>query len=136
MERPIFVVPPGYGVRQRDKYHYSQAVKIGNRVETSGQGGWSDDFEFPDDLGREIEVAFNNVERVLKAAGAAWGDVIAVNSYHVGFTEDVTQLMVGQLRKRMPSHCPIWTAIGVPALGGGPRMRVEVRVTAFITDRG
>jgi enamine deaminase RidA (YjgF/YER057c/UK114 family) len=136
MDRPKFVVPSGYGVRQRDNYHYSQAVKIGNRVETSGQGGWSDDFEFPDDLGREIDVAFNNLERVLKEAGASWADVVAVNSYHVAYTEDVNQMMTAQFRKRMPSHCPIWTAIGVPALGAGPRMRVEVRVTAIIADEG
>ena len=51
MDRPKFVVSAGYGVRQRDNYHYSQAVKIGNRVETCGQGGWSDDSEFPDDRG-------------------------------------------------------------------------------------
>jgi enamine deaminase RidA (YjgF/YER057c/UK114 family) len=42
--------------------------------------------------GREIEVAFNNLERVLKEAGASWANVVAVNSYHVVFTEDVNQM--------------------------------------------
>ena len=30
--------------------HYSQAMKIGNRVETSGQGGWDDDLQIPTSL--------------------------------------------------------------------------------------
>ena len=29
----------GYGAYQAKVYHYSQAVRIGNRIETSGQGG-------------------------------------------------------------------------------------------------
>jgi enamine deaminase RidA (YjgF/YER057c/UK114 family) len=34
--------------------HYSQAVRIGDRVEISGQGGWYDEFGFPADLRDEI----------------------------------------------------------------------------------
>ncbi len=98
MDRPKFVVPSGYGVSQRDNYHYSQAVKIGNRVETSGQGGWSDDFEFPDDLGREIEVAFNNVERVLREAGASWADVIAVK-HPTGHSHDNSYSLINEGHK-------------------------------------
>jgi len=38
-----------------------------------------------------------------------------------------------QFRLRMPDHKPIWTILGVSALGD-PRMRVEIRVTAFRDD--
>jgi enamine deaminase RidA (YjgF/YER057c/UK114 family) len=31
-------------------FHYSQAVKIGDRLEISGQGGWNDDWEFPESI--------------------------------------------------------------------------------------
>jgi len=50
MSKPEFYVTPGYGERQLRTFHYSQAVKIGNRVETSGQGGWNDNWEFPESL--------------------------------------------------------------------------------------
>jgi enamine deaminase RidA (YjgF/YER057c/UK114 family) len=70
MSKPEFFVTPGYGKQFLDSLHYSQAVKIGNRVETSGQGGWSDDFQFPESLADEISQAFKNVERTLATAGA------------------------------------------------------------------
>jgi len=116
--------------------HYSQAVRIGDRVETSGQGGWDDDWNFPESLEDEIVQAFENVERTLAQAGATWRDVIAVNSYHIPesaeFIGEVhNRVMVEQFRQRMGDRSPIWTEIGVPALGA-PKMRVEVRVTAIV----
>ena len=131
MSKPEFFVTPGYGERQLKNFHYSQAVKVGDRVETSGQGGWNDDWEFPESLTEEIAQAFRNVGRTLATAGAGWEHVIHVNSYHVGFGEEVNPAMVEQLRRYMPDHAPIWTALGVAALGD-PKMRVEIRVTAVL----
>jgi enamine deaminase RidA (YjgF/YER057c/UK114 family) len=37
--------------------------------------------------------------------------------------------MVAQFRKRMGDRAPVWTQIGVAALGA-PGMRVEIRATA------
>ena len=133
---PQFFATPGYGDRQLERMGYSQAVRIGDRVETSGQGGWDDDFDFPPDLEDEIVRAFDNVERTLRTAGATWRDVVHVNSYHVpetpGFIgETHNRVMVEQLRRRMGDRAPIWTETGVPALGA-PGMRVEIRVTAII----
>ena len=131
MEKPEFFVTPGYGERQLNGMHYSQAVKIGNRVETSGQGGWSDDWKFPEALADEIAQAFRNVERTLATAGAGWEHVVHVNSYHVGFSPVANETMVNLFRHYMPNHAPIWTELGVAALGD-PTMRVEIRVTAIV----
>ncbi|MEU6483983.1 Rid family hydrolase [Streptomyces sp. NPDC046887] len=131
---PQFFVTPGYGEKLLDMLHYRQAVRVGDRVEISGQGGWDEDFAFPDSLEEEIVRAFDNVERTLAEAGASWREVIAVNSYHVPTApdtigEDHNRTMVEQFRRRMGERAPIWTQIGVPALGA-PGMRVEIRVTA------
>ncbi|MCX8282366.1 RidA family protein [Phyllobacterium sp. 0TCS1.6C] len=132
MEKPEFFVTPGYGDYLRKELHYSQAVKIGNRVETSGQGGWDDDFNIPEALEEEIAQAFRNLERTLATAGASWKDVVHVNSYHVGgFPPEVNAAMVKFYRQYMPNHAPIWTQLGVEALGL-PQMRVEIRVTAIL----
>ena len=132
MTRPQFFVTPGYGERQLSGMHYSQAVRTGNRIETSGQGGWSDDWTFPASLADEIAQAFCNVERTLATAGAGWSHVVHVNSYHVGgFPRGVNETMVKLFRHYMPDHAPIWTALGVAALGD-PAMRVEIRVTAVL----
>jgi len=132
MDKPEFFVTPGYGEMFYKKLGYSQAVKVGNRVEISGQGGWSDDLEFPDRLEDEIEVAFKNVERVLAAAGATWEHVIHVNTYHVGgFPPEANETISRLFRQYMPNHGPVWTEVGVAVLGD-PRMRIEIRVIAII----
>jgi enamine deaminase RidA (YjgF/YER057c/UK114 family) len=140
LSKPEFFATPGYGEAQLTNMHYSQAVRFGNRIEISGQGGWDDDWNFPDSLEDEIVAAFDNVERTLAVAGATWGDVIAVDSYHIPSSaefigEDHNRVMVGQLRKRMGDRAPIWTQIGVAALGA-PKMRIEIRVTAVVGDEG
>lgn len=140
MSEPEFFATPGYGETQLADMHYNQAVRIGDRVETSGQGGWDDDWNFPDGLADEIVQALENVERILATAGATWRDVIAVDSYHVPDSADSigevhSRVMVEQLRQRMGNRSPIWTAIGVPVLAD-PKMRIEVRVTAIVGHGG
>jgi enamine deaminase RidA (YjgF/YER057c/UK114 family) len=132
MDKPEFLVTPGYGEQLKKALHYSQAVKIGNRVETSGQGGWNDSFQFPESVEEEIAQVFRNVEATLATAGAGWEHVVHVNSYHVeGFPPEVNDTMVKMFRHYMPDHAPIWTQLGVAALGL-PAMRIEIRVTAVI----
>ena len=132
MEKPQFFITPGYGKRLLETLHYSQALRIGNRVEISGQGGWDDNFEFPETVEAEIAQAFRNVERTLATAGASWKHVVHVNSYHVGgFPPEVNEMMASLYRHYMPSHAPIWTETGVVALGH-PAMRIEIRVTAIV----
>jgi enamine deaminase RidA (YjgF/YER057c/UK114 family) len=80
--------------------------------------------------------AFDNVERTLALAGAGWCDVVSVDSYHIPETADFigpthSRVMVEQLSARMGDRAPIWTEVGVQALGA-PKMRVEIRVTAII----
>ena len=133
-----FFATPGYGDTMLASRHYHQAVRIGDRVEISGQGGWDDEFNFPEALEDEIVQAFDNVERTLATAGASWRDVIAVNSYHVASEPDTigdahNDVMIAQFRKRMPDRAPIWTETGVTVLGA-PKMRVEIRVTAVVQD--
>jgi enamine deaminase RidA (YjgF/YER057c/UK114 family) len=115
MSKPEFFVTPGYGEKQLRQFHYSQAVRVGVRVETSGQGGWDDNWNFPESLQDEIVQAFDNVERTLATAGASWRHVIRVNSYHVpvaddSFGEAHNTVMVKQFIQRMGDRAPIWTA--------------------------
>ena len=132
MEKPFFFVTPGYGERLLQALNYLQAVRIGQRVETSGQGGLDDDLNISLSLKDEIAQAFRNVERTLETAGASWKDVVHVNSYHVGgFPPEVNETMAKLYRQYMPDHAPIWTQLGVESLGL-PKMRIEIRVTAIL----
>ena len=132
--------PGGWGEKSLRDYSYSMIMEVEGRLELSGQGGWDPDtLEFP--TGRSIEAeinqAFDNVAAMLSAVGLGWGHVAHVNSYHVpeadGTILAATAEMGRQFRQRMPDHKPIWTCLGVAVLGD-PKMRVEIRVTAFRDD--
>ena len=59
--------------------------------------------------------------------------MIHVNSYHVGLDEETNRVMTEQFRHYMPDQAPVWTCLGVAALGD-PKMRVEIRVTAILPE--
>jgi enamine deaminase RidA (YjgF/YER057c/UK114 family) len=141
MTTVIFGATPGYGEKMVDLLGYSQAVRVDDRVETSGQGGWDDDFNIPDGLTEEISRAFDNVERTLATVGATWTDVIHVNSYHKvppgndAIGDDHNSVMADQFRRRLRGRAPVWTQTGVTVLGLAA-MRVEIRVTAIVGSSG
>ncbi|ORY86700.1 hypothetical protein BCR35DRAFT_44841 [Leucosporidium creatinivorum] len=53
-----------------EKWSYSQAVRIGDRIESAGQGGWHTDIGvWEKELNSQVDFAFGNVDRNLKLAG-------------------------------------------------------------------
>ena len=148
----------GVGVRNRKQFSYSQAVRIGDRIECSGQGtmpfhflscfflgiwakwliisswskgGWDPlTGEYEKEINRQIDLAFANVERNLKdAGGKGWSQVFRVNSYHVSMNNEALDAMVRNFKRYMPDHQPVWTCVGVTRLGEDD-MRVEIEVVA------
>ncbi|KAI9166342.1 L-PSP endoribonuclease family protein [Paramyrothecium foliicola] len=121
----------GQGTSKKEQFSYNQAVRIGDRIECSGQGGWNPTTgEFEKEINAQIDLAFANVERNLKdAGGKGWSQVFRVNSYHVPINDEALEAMVRNFRKYMPHHQPIWTCVGVTRLGEDD-MRVEIEVVA------
>lgn len=137
MPRFKLLAPGGWGEKSARDYSYSMIMEVDGRVELSGQGGWSPDLlDFPEgvSLQDEINQAFDNVASMLHSVGLGWANVAHVNSYHTvepdGTILAATAEMGRQFQTRMPDHQPIWTCLGVAVLGD-PKMRVEIRVTAF-----
>ncbi|MCV7380005.1 hypothetical protein BST11_09035 [Mycobacterium alsense] len=132
MSKPEFFDTPGYGEIARTRNRYRQALRIGDRIEISGQGGWDADFTLPaTSLEDEIAKACDNVEKTLAEAGATWSDVVSVHSYHVPTADDSIggqhmSAMVDQFRRRFGDSLPVWTAVGVKALAlAGQRVEIE-----------
>ncbi|QKF63958.1 Rid family hydrolase [Campylobacter corcagiensis] len=122
----------GIGDTQKS-FGYTTAVKIGNIVKISGQGGWDESgVNFPHkDIKDEIIQACDNVEWALNSAGASWKDVYSVTSYFtVPFTDEIHMVLSSEFNKRC-GKSPIWTQLGVRELGNKP-MRVEIVVEAFV----
>jgi enamine deaminase RidA (YjgF/YER057c/UK114 family) len=115
-----------------EKYGYNQVLKIGNRIDIAGQGGWDKDFEFRyKNIEEEINKAFDNVEHVLNSVNSSWKDVYSVTSYHVPLNNEITSLLPKLFKKYIGDRAPIWTCVGVSELGE-KEMHVEIVVTAYI----
>ncbi|KAE8332717.1 Endoribonuclease L-PSP/chorismate mutase-like protein [Aspergillus sergii] len=121
----------GFGEHMREVLSYSQAVRIGDRIEISGQGGWDPSTrKVHTDLGEEVNQAFANVELALKdAGGRGWSQVYRVRIFIVHTNDEVIGLLVQNLQRWMPDHKPVLTCVGVKelALEG---MRIEIEAFA------
>ncbi|KAK5737918.1 hypothetical protein LTR17_006358 [Elasticomyces elasticus] len=126
-----YINEEGAGQKHSDACHYSQCVILGNIVKCSGQGGWDTEGNLDvNDWKGQIDLAFENVDRVLRAAGLrGWEDVYSIRSYQTNI-ENHFQYFVDKLKSRIPGHRPIWTALSVPRLAFGT-MLVEIEVEAI-----
>ncbi|KAH6635810.1 Endoribonuclease L-PSP/chorismate mutase-like protein [Chaetomium tenue] len=111
-----------------------QAVRIGDRIECSGQGGWDPTTgAISASLTAEIEQAFANVDACLRAAGGkGWGQVYKVNLYTTELSEEMFTAWAASMHKWAgETHRPLMTGVAVAGLGV-PGMRVEVEVVAYL----
>lgn len=115
---------------QSESIHYSQAVKVGNIVKTSGQGGWDVHGNISSNVDAQVAAALDNVENALRSIDSrlSWDNVYAVRSYHVNIDETF-EVMSNIFKKRL-SHRPIWTCVQIGKLGI-EAMLVEIEVEAF-----
>ncbi|KAL8783601.1 MAG: hypothetical protein Q9213_004530 [Squamulea squamosa] len=125
---------PGTGENLSQAHWYSQAVRIGNRIELSGQTGLHHETGIVSpDVGEQIKQAFHSIDIQLKdAGGKGWSQVYKIRSYHVGIDEVHAKEMIKNLKERFPEggHKPTWTFLGVASLAS-PELRVEIEVEAI-----
>lgn len=125
---PQFVVPAGTEFVS-DLFGYSQAVRVGPWVTTSAIPGF--DMEkrgFPEDYESQVKAAFDNLKRVLEAAGARMDEVVELSSQQLDM-EQFNTTVDGKLAA-FGEHKPTWTAIGVKSLPL-PSMQFQVSARAW-----
>ncbi|KAL4895060.1 YjgF-like protein [Aspergillus ambiguus] len=117
-----------------ESFHYSQAVKIGQTVKTSGQGGWDTDGNVVADVEKQVALAFENVEKALKSADSrlSWQNVYAVRSYHIN-VEETFDVVTENFKRVIPNHRPIWTCVEIGKLGI-EGMLIEIEVEAALPN--
>jgi enamine deaminase RidA (YjgF/YER057c/UK114 family) len=87
------------------------------------------------DVRAQSEQVFACLTRNLKAAGAAWSDVIKMNGYMVGMTpEAVTAYREVRTRFLDPKRMPASTLVGVDRLVHGDLL-LEVEVVAAVAGK-
>ena len=91
------------------------AVRSGRTLYVTGHTGEAADGVFPAEAEAQVRGTFRNIEITLAEAGLGWHDVVAMNSYHVGFHEQVPALLAvaGEV---LAEPFPAWTAVGVTEL--------------------
>ncbi len=112
---------------------YSAAIRSGDLLFVSGQVGSREDGSPEPDFARQVQLAFDNLAAVLKAAGCTFDDIVDVTSFH---TDPQAQFeTVNAVRTRVfgAEPYPNWTAIGVNWLAG---FDFEIKVIARIPQAG
>jgi enamine deaminase RidA (YjgF/YER057c/UK114 family) len=89
----------------------------------SGQVGARADSSLPDDPLEQLEVAWDNVDRNLAAAGMDTGDLVKLTFYLVGEWDSLRRREV--IARRLGGHRPTMTMLYVAALAL-PEFRVEI----------
>ena len=110
-------------------HRYSAAIRSGDLLFVSGQVGGREDGSPEPDFAKQVQLAFDNLGEVLKAAGATFDDIVDLTTFH---TDPETQFEVVMSVKdkvfpRKPY--PNWTAVGVNWLAG---FDFEIKVIARV----
>lgn len=120
------IVPKGMEVI-RERFNYSPGVVVGDTLYIAGQVGRDADMNVLEGAEAQYVQAFENVKKVLSAAGATFDNVVDMVTYHTDIT-DLPAFM--QVKDRYyTNNVPAWTGIGVAALAM-PGLLIEIKCVA------
>jgi len=120
------IVPAGMEVI-RERFQYSPGVLVDGTLYIAGQVGRNEKLEVVSGTEAQFVQAFENVKKVLTAAGAGFDDVVEMVTYHVDM-RDLALFM--QIKNRyFGARVPAWTGVGVTALAM-PGLLVEIKCIA------
>ncbi|KAG9200989.1 hypothetical protein B5807_03389 [Epicoccum nigrum] len=122
----------GFGDNMKRNLNYSQAVRIGDRIEVSGQGGWDRlTEEISESLPEEVDRAFDNVEYAIQQAGGKGLDQVYKLRFYITVPiEEIMEPVVRNMKERFKTHGPLLTCVQVTALY--KTMKVEIEAEAHL----
>jgi len=124
------IIPKGMeNIYQR--FRYSPGVKVGNMLYIAGQIGRDENLNVIEGKEAQFVQAFENVKKVLTAAGATFDDVVEMVTYHTDMRD--LQLFIQVKDRYFTNQLPTWTGIGTTALAM-PGLLVEIKCTAILPD--
>ena len=128
MTQQILINPPGTE-KVYEKLQFSQAVQADDTIWVSGQVGMDETGTAGEGLEAQARLAFQNLQRVLEAAGSSLDDIVELVSFHTSMNgiRDFGKVKAEFISKNYPA----WTAVGVTELVF-PQLLVEIKATAVI----
>lgn len=115
-----------------EQIHYAPGVLVGNTLYVSGQIGRNAAMQLVEGTEAQIAQAFENLKKVVEAAGGSMADIVDLTSYHTDMRDLKTFMQVRDCY--FSDNYPAWTAIGAAQLGGAPGYLVEIKAVAVIGD--
>ncbi|MDZ7961314.1 MAG: RidA family protein [Aulosira sp. DedQUE10] len=144
------IIPQGMEILY-EKYHYCPGIKVGNTLYISGQVGRDANLQVVEGIEAQFIQTFENVKKVITAAGATFDDVVEMITYHVTgvnlgnvqvpsanvseqqFTIPHLPLFMQVKDRYFTNNFPTWTGFGISALST-PGLIVEIKCTAILEN--
>jgi enamine deaminase RidA (YjgF/YER057c/UK114 family) len=112
-----------------EEHGYSAAIRSGDLLFVSGQVGSRADGSPEPEFARQVELAFDNLQATLAAAGCTLDDIVDVTTFHTD-PQNQFEIIMQVKQKVFPAKpYPNWTAVGVTWLAG---FDFEIKVIARI----
>ena len=111
-----------------DNIHYAPAVRVGDTLYISGQIGRDGNMQLVEEKEAQFVQTFENMKKVLDAAGFCFADVVDVTSFHTDMRDLPLYMKVRD--RYFTADYPAWTAIGAAQLCGAPGYFLEVKAVA------
>jgi len=124
------IIPPGME-NIFECFHYAPGVLVDDTLYIAGQLGRDADLNVIEGAEAQFTQAFENVSKVLQAAGAGFDDVVDMLTFHVDMRD--LPLFMNVKDRYFSGRVPAWTGIGVAALAM-PGLLVEIKCTARLAD--
>ena len=115
-----------------DKIHYAPGVLVGNTLYVSGQIGRDENMQLVEGTEAQIVQAFENLKKVIEAAGARMSDIVDLTSFHTDMRD--LQVFMRVKDRYLTEAFPAWTAIGAAQLGGAAGYLIEIKAVAVLSD--
>jgi enamine deaminase RidA (YjgF/YER057c/UK114 family) len=112
-----------------DIHRYSAAIRSNDLLFVSGQVGSRADGSPEPDFAKQVQLAFDNLAAVLKAAGCTFDDVVDVTTFHTDPARQFDTIMAVRAKVIGDAPYPNWTAVGVTWLAG---FDFEIKVIARV----
>ena len=112
-----------------EELQYAPATRAGNMLFLSGVVAIVQDGET--DPTPAFVRMFDEIELILREAGASWADVVDVTTYSTDLDAHLDPLWAVKA-ERVGAPYPCWSLIGTPRLYGGDATIAETKVTAYL----
>ena len=124
------IIPPGME-NIFERFCYAPGVLVDGTLYIAGQVGRDAELKVIAGAEAQFTQAFENVGRVLRAAGASFDDVVEMVTYHVDMRD--LALFMEVKNRYFTGRVPAWTGVGVTALAM-PGLMVEIKCTARLSS--